>query len=46
VHLVESLVDVWKTLKLPFVEQPRIVEFRRETADARCTFPDFKKAAE
>ncbi len=46
VHLVESLVDVWKTLKLPFVNEPKIVEFRRETADARCTFPDFKKAAE
>jgi 5-aminolevulinate synthase len=46
VHLVESLVDVWKTLKLPFVEQPKIVEFKRETADARCTFPDFKRAAE
>jgi 5-aminolevulinate synthase len=46
VHLVESLVDVWKTLGLPFVEQPKIIEFKRETADARCTFPDFKRAAE
>jgi len=46
VHLVESLVDVWKTLGLPFVEQPKIVEFKRETADARCTFPEFKRAAE
>jgi 5-aminolevulinate synthase len=47
VHLVESLVDVWKTLGLPFVEQPKSVEFKRETAaEARCTFPDFKRAAE
>jgi 5-aminolevulinate synthase len=51
VHLVESLVDVWKALGLPFVQQPKIVEFKRDTpaaaeADARCTFPDFKKAAE
>ncbi|ACK50136.1 5-aminolevulinic acid synthase [Methylocella silvestris BL2] len=51
-HLVESLVDVWASLKLPFVEQPNIVEFRREmpvhaAAEAQCTFPEFfKKAAE
>ncbi|WP_020174326.1 5-aminolevulinate synthase [Methyloferula stellata] len=46
VHLVESLVDVWKALKLPFVVEPKIVEFKRETVDARCTFPEFKRAAE
>ncbi|WP_395667101.1 5-aminolevulinate synthase [Methylocella sp.] len=29
-HLVEAMVDVWTTLKLPFVEEPKIVEFRRD----------------
>jgi len=49
VQLVEALVDVWKALDLPFVKEPKIVEFRRETAStdpARCTLPDFKRAAE
>ncbi|WP_041778950.1 5-aminolevulinate synthase [Beijerinckia indica] len=50
VHLVEAMVDVWQTLKLPFVAEPKIVAFRREkekeTEEARCTFPEFKKAAE
>jgi len=46
VHLVEALVDVWRSLQLPLVEQPKVVEFKRETADARCTFPEFKRAAE
>jgi 5-aminolevulinate synthase len=45
VHLVESMVDVWHALKLPFVESAKIVEFKRE-GDARCTFPEFKRAAE
>jgi 5-aminolevulinate synthase len=45
-HLVEALVDVWHTLKLPFVTDPKIVQFRREAEDARCTFPEFKRAAE
>jgi 5-aminolevulinate synthase len=47
-HLVDALVDVWKTLQLPFASSPKIVEFRREPAkaDPHCTFPDFKKAAE
>lgn len=44
VHLVESMVDVWHTLKLPFTES-NILEFKRES-DARCTFPEFKRAAE
>ncbi len=47
-ELVEALVDVWKTLKLPFaeaVESAEIVQFPAR-ADARCTFPDFKLAAE
>ena len=46
VHLVESLVDVWQSLKLPFVEQPKILEFKRASDDGRCTFPEFKRAAE
>jgi hypothetical protein len=44
-HLVESLADVWRTLGLPFVEPAKILEFKRES-DARCTFPEFKRAAE
>jgi 5-aminolevulinate synthase len=46
-ELVEALVDVWKTLKLPFDFAPsaEIVEFPART-DARCTYPEFKLAAE
>jgi 5-aminolevulinate synthase len=46
-ELVDALVDVWKTLKLPFGSAPsaEIVEFPART-DARCTYPDFKLAAE
>ena len=46
-NLVDSLVDVWKTLRLPF-EEPKIVKFRRpEPAEApACSFPEFKRAAE
>jgi 5-aminolevulinate synthase len=46
-ELVDALVDVWKTLKLPFESAPSadIVEFPART-DARCTYPDFKLAAE
>jgi 5-aminolevulinate synthase len=46
-ELVEALVDVWKTLKIPFapVQGAEIVEFPAR-ADARCTYPDFKLAAE
>ena len=46
-ELVEALVDVWKTLKLPFEPAPsaEILEFPART-DARCTYPDFKLAAE
>ena len=44
--LVDAMVDVWKALKLPFVE-PKIVPFRRTAqVDAACSFPDFKRAAE
>ena len=45
-HLVEALVDVWKALDLPFLEQ-RILPFRRPADEAaQCTFPEMKKAAE
>jgi len=44
-ELVDALVDVWKTLKLPFESGAEIVEFPART-DARCTYPDFKLAAE
>ena len=46
--LVEALVDVWQSLGLPFVEEPKVVEFRRErpVADPQCSFPEFKRAAE
>ncbi len=45
--LVDAMVDVWKALKLPF-DQPKILPFRRMAAqaDAACSFPDFKRAAE
>jgi 5-aminolevulinate synthase len=41
--LVEAMVDVWKTLELPFVES---VEQPADHAEAACTYPDFRKAAE
>jgi 5-aminolevulinate synthase len=46
-ELVEALVDVWKTLKIPFAQaqSSEIIEFPAR-ADARCTYPDFKLAAE
>jgi 5-aminolevulinate synthase len=46
-ELVDALVDVWKTLKIPFapMQSAEIVEFPAR-ADARCTYPEFKLAAE
>ena len=46
-ELVDALVDVWKSLKLPFESVPsaEIVEFPTRI-DARCLYPDFKLAAE
>jgi 5-aminolevulinate synthase len=46
VQLVEALVDVWKSLKLPFVADPKIVEFKRDNSNGQCTLPEFKRAAE
>jgi 5-aminolevulinate synthase len=51
-ELVEALVDVWRTLGLPFVEaevvplrRARPVEIAAE-ADAHCLYPEMKRAAE
>ena len=44
--LVEALVDVWKTLELPF-EEAKVVPLRRPGAEAaQCVYPEMKKAAE
>jgi 5-aminolevulinate synthase len=43
-HLVEALVDVWKTLRIPFVE-PKKIEAPFAN-DAVCTYPEMKRAAE
>jgi 5-aminolevulinate synthase len=45
--LVEAVVDVWKTLKLPFVEA-KVVPLRpnAEKPEAQCTYPEMKRAAE
>ncbi len=46
-ELVDALVDVWKTLGLPF-EEPKIVKLqpRRKVEADPCSFSDFKRAAE
>jgi 5-aminolevulinate synthase len=46
-ELVDALVDVWKTLKIPFapLQSAEVIEFPART-DARCAYPDFKLAAE
>jgi 5-aminolevulinate synthase len=45
--LVESLVDVWKALDLPFVAS-KIVPLRRAApkVDPACVYPEMRKAAE
>ena len=48
-ELVEAMVDVWKTLKLKFVEAEIVPLHRlapKPVDEARCTYPDMKKAAE
>jgi len=40
--LTDALVDVWKTLGLPFV-QPKV---EGSSEEAHCAYPDFRKAAE
>jgi 5-aminolevulinate synthase len=44
-RLAEALVDVWRTLGLPFVEPPDALTIRADM-DAHCLYPDFRKAAE
>jgi 5-aminolevulinate synthase len=43
--LVEALVDVWKTLELPFTTAP-IVPLRRRRQPPECVYPEIRKAAE
>jgi 5-aminolevulinate synthase len=46
-ELVEALVDVWRSLELPFVEAEILTLLtRRRQQDAHCTYPDLKQAAE
>ena len=42
--LVEALVDVWRTLRLPFAEPSQVEVLHGNSA--RCTYPDLKRAAE
>jgi len=45
--LVEAVVDVWKTLDLPFTEAKVIPLFRHAAReDAACVYPEMKRAAE
>ena len=46
-NLVEALVDVWKTLGLPFA-QAQILQLRRRkpVSEAECVYPEMRKAAE
>ena len=43
--LVEALVDVWKTLDLPFTNG-RILPLRRKAPANDCVYPEMRKAAE
>jgi hypothetical protein len=43
--LVEALVDVWKTLDLPFTNG-RILKLRRKDPVNDCVYPEMRKAAE
>ncbi len=48
-ELVEALVDVWKTLGLKFVEAEVLPLHRlapKQVDNARCTYPEMKRAAE
>ena len=44
-HLVDALVDVWRTLDLPFVES-NVVALPVRNADRACVYPELRKAAE
>jgi len=44
-NLVEALVDVWKTLDLPFLPA-RILTLRERRPNPECAYPTMRKAAE
>jgi 5-aminolevulinate synthase len=44
-HLVESLVDVWRTLGVAFVEPPSHLHVD-ENSDDKCSYPEIKLAAQ
>jgi len=46
-ELVDALVDVWETLRIPFapVQSAEIVEFPARP-DTRCAYPAFRLAAQ
>jgi 5-aminolevulinate synthase len=44
-NLVESLVDVWRTLGIPFVEPPSHLHVE-EKSDGKCSYPEIKLAAQ
>ncbi len=43
--LVEAMVDVWRTLGIPFVEPPAHLHLDEKSAE-RCTYPEIKLAAQ
>ncbi len=43
--LVEAMVDVWRTLGIPFVEPPANLHLDEHSAE-RCTYPEIKLAAQ
>jgi 5-aminolevulinate synthase len=44
-NLVEAMVDVWRTLGIPFVEPPAHLLLDEKSAE-RCTYPEIKLAAQ
>jgi 5-aminolevulinate synthase len=44
-NLVEALVDVWKTLGLPF-SPARVLTLRERSPNPECVYPTMRKAAE
>jgi len=44
-NLVEAMVDVWRTLGIPFVEPPAHLHLDEKSAE-RCTYPEIKLAAQ
>jgi 5-aminolevulinate synthase len=45
-NLVEALVDVWKTLDLPFKTAQIVPLSHRRRSVLDCTYPEMRKAAE